>query len=428
MASIQVEVNIHNKRKDGTVPVQIRVTHKRHHARLRTNLVAYPEDLTKDGRLKGNLKRRADRLVQDMYDALEHVSYFDLENGDVQFVASAIKRYMDRQDWHLDFFEFADTYINNNTRITESTKGTYIIALSALARYVGKRELDINDISFPFLQDFVTFLLNEPKYHYDSRLKKAVPTKHHKRGGAGSRVYLTKLSTIFNAAKMRFNDEDMGDIRIPRSPFDKISFTVAPSKGQSPLDLDTIRRILHAETDREAERCALDTFAVSLGLMGANMADLYEATPPVKGVWHYERKKTSSRRADKAEMRVKVPKCLEPYLERMTAGASGDRWLNLSNRFSCTNFATKSVNDALKSWAKRNGLKPFTFYSARKTWATVANSKDCGIDKALIDECLAHIGEYKVADIYIQRDWQRVWEANEKVCKLIWSANSQETN
>jgi len=420
MASIQAEVNIRNKRKDGTVPVHIRVTHKRQHARLRTNLVAYPEDLTKDGRLKGNLKRRADRLVQEMYDALEHVSYFDLENGDVQFVAEAIKHYLDKRDWHLDFFKFADTYLNNNTRITESTKSTYIIALSALARYVGKRELDINDITYPFLQDFVTFLLNEPKYHYDSKQKIVVPTKHYKRGGAGSRVYLTKLGTIFNAAKMRYNDEDMGDIRIPRSPFSKVSIPVAPSKGQRPLDLDTIRLILHAETDKASEREALDTFAVSLGLMGANIADLYEAIPPIKGTWKYERKKTSSRRADKAEMRVKVQKCLSPYLERLTAGAKEGRWLNLSSRYSCANFATKSINEALKTWAEKNGIKTFTFYSARKTWATVANSKDCGIDKALIDECLAHIGDFKVADIYIQRDWQRIWDANEKVCKLIW--------
>ena len=71
MATIQAEVNKFNKRKDGTIPVQIRVTHKRKFARLRTNLIAYPEDLTREGKLKGNLKRKADRLVSDMYDALD---------------------------------------------------------------------------------------------------------------------------------------------------------------------------------------------------------------------------------------------------------------------------------------------------------------------------------------------------------------------
>ena len=420
MATIQAEVNTHNKRADGTIPVQIRVTHKRKHARLRTNLVAYPEDLTRDGKLKGNLRRRAERLVQEMYDALEGISYFDLENGDVQYVAARIKQALDKKDWHLDFFAFADTYITNNTNITESTKHTYNIALSALTRYVGRRKLDINAITVPFLQDFMAFLAKEPKYHYDSKLKQAVPTKRKKQSGAGDRAYLSKLATIYNAAKQRYNDEDMEDIRIPRSPFERVSVAMPSSKGQKPFALETIRQIIQAEPKKDSERWALDAFIVSLGLMGANMADLYDAVPPVKGIWRYERQKTASRRVDKAEMKVKVPDCITPFLTRLSTGAKEGKWLNLSKRFRNSNYATICINKALKSWAENNGLNPFTFYSARKTWATIAHSKDCGIEKALIDECLAHIGDYKIADIYIQRDWQRIWDANQKVCDLIW--------
>ena len=420
MATIQAEVTKYHKKKDGTIPVTIRVTHKQKIRRLRTNLVAYPEDLTRDYKLKGNLKRRADVLVKEMYDTLDDISYFDMEKCDVDFVVAHIRRKLDKDEWNLDFFTFADSYIQGNTHITESTKHTYRIALSALARYVGKRELDINSITLPFLQDFMAFLANEPKYHYDSKLKKTVPTKKKKRTGSGDRLYLAKLATIFNAAKKRYNDEDMGDIRIPRSPFDNISVSAAPSKGQKPFDLDTARTIIRADANKDGERWALDLFVVSLGLMGANIADLYEAVPPKKGIWHYERQKTASRRADKAEMMVKVPDCIAPFLERLTVDAEEGKWLNLSRRFARPNHATKCVNVALKSWATKNGFEPFTFYSARKTWATIAHSKECGIEKALIDECLAHVGDYKVADIYIQRDWERIWEANRKVCELIW--------
>lgn len=419
MATIQAEVNKFNKRKDGTIPVQIRVTHKRKFARLRTNLIAYPEDLTREGKLKGNLKRKADRLVSDMYDALETISYFDLQNGDVNFVATYIKKHLSKEDWHLDFFEFADTFLQD-AHITESTKHTYQVALSALARYVGKRELDINEISLPFLQDFAVFLANEPKKYFSKKQGKLITTKKAKRTGTGDRVYFAKLSTIFNAAKKRYNDEDMGDIRIPRSPFEKITVAASPSEGQDPLPLSTIRLIIQAEPRLQAERDALDLFLLSLGLMGANIADLYEAVPPVGGIWGYERKKTSGRRSDRAEMKVRIPDCVTPYLTRLSAGASPDRWLNLSNRFANANYATKSTNANLKAWAKNNGLPEFTFYAARKTWATIAHSKECGIEKALIDECLAHVGDYRIADIYIQRDWQRIWDANEKVCSLIW--------
>ena len=422
MATFQVEVNKSHKKKDGTIPVEIRVTHKRKHCRMKTNLIAFPQDLTREGKLKGSMKRKAEDLIHQMYDALEDISFFDLEKCDVKYVAERIKAKLEPENWNLDFFVFAKEYLEK-APITDSTRHTYEVALSALKRYIGTTTLDINDITLPFLEDFAHFLDNEPKYHYNSKLKKTVPTKLKKRTGTGAKAYFTKLSHIFNAARRRYNDEDLGLIRIPRSPFEKVEIKASPSEGQEPLPLKTVRLMIASTPSKESERNAIDLFLLSLGLMGANMADLYEATPPVEEQWDYKRKKTSRRRTDKAQMKVLIPDCLAPYISRLTVGAASDRWLNLSRRFNRINFATKGTNDALKVWAKNNGLTDFTFYSARKTWATIASSKACGIDKALVDECLAHIGNFKMADIYIQKDWERIWEANRKVCDYIWGTD-----
>ena len=75
------------------------------------------------------------------------------------------------------------------------------------------------------------------------------------------------------------------------------------------------------------------------------------------------------------------------------------------------------INMALRRWAEREGIKPFTFYAARHTWATLARS--AGVEKATVDEALAHIGDYRIADIYAERNWSLAWAANDKVMALF---------
>lgn len=80
------------------------------------------------------------------------------------------------------------------------------------------------------------------------------------------------------------------------------------------------------------------------------------------------------------------------------------------------------MNKQLKAWALSKGLEQgFTFYAIRKSWATIARSRPLCLEKATIDECLVHIGDYPVADIYIGRDWELLWEANEKVMSYVFN-------
>ena len=41
------------------------------------------------------------------------------------------------------------------------------------------------------------------------------------------------------------------------------------------------------------------------------------------------------------------------------------------------------------------------------------------MDKATIDECLAHVGSLRTADIYIEKDWDVINAANRKVLALF---------
>ena len=426
MATLSFEIG--RGRKDGTHSIVIRVNHAGVIRRIPTSLVARPDDLTKDGRRIRSraLKEKIDDLLREMYKAVEAISYFDLQTCNVDYVKNRILDYHSRNHFKLDFFAFAKEFSSAIT--VPATRQTYEVAANALGKYMaatfGVEVLDVNAITVELLRGFVSFVDNAPKEYYRKAAGKVEKTTHKKKKGTAAKAYLSKLGSIFSAAKEKYNDEDAGVIRIPRSPFAKVKVKASPSDGQKPLPLATMRALVTAEAKDEYERASLDTFIVSFGLMGANLVDMYKAAPPATE-WKYRRTKTEHRREDHAEMHVGVPDCLRPFLQRLTLHARKDRWLNLSWRYSSVNSATKTINDLLKRWAERNGLAPFTLYAARKSWATIARSKACGIDKAVVDECLAHVGDFRLTDIYAVRDWEVMRAANEKVCNLVFASENK---
>lgn len=402
-----------NRRKDGTYPVNIRVTFKGKTRRLATTLSATQGDLSRSLKIKNaQILNRTDALIAQMRDAVKDISPFDLEAQDVDWVVRHIKDRLAGEQFRLDFFEWSDRYILTKA---ESTRKAYVSALNTLERFLGERRIDINAISRPILLGMMEMVDNEPKMHFDAREKAVIPSSKAKIPRGASTRHLGKLEHLFNAAKDYYNDEDAGRILIPRSPFSKIVKVYPPSDGQDNLGVELMQRILDAQVDTRVMRTALDLFIVSFGLMGANMADLYYAKP-VTAEWVYNRRKTASRRQDRAEMRVRIPAQLRPYLERLQG--RGGWWLNELHTFaSSKDFATQRVNRCLKRWCEDNEVEPFTFYAARHTWASLA--RKAGVDKSTLDECLGHKGTFQVADIYAERAWDLIQEANLKVLDLF---------
>lgn len=404
-----------NRRKDGTYPVKIRVTFKGVSRRLPTTMVCKSQDLTRGNRIKNaDILSKSDELISRMRMVVKDISPFDLDCRDVDWVVAKIRDRLSMDDFHLDFFEWSDKYILTKG---ETTRGVYVTAVNALERFLGRRTLDINEITKSMLLDFVEFVDNEPKMWRNPRTGEYVRCKTKKISRAASSRNLANLQHIFNAAKNRYNDEDADKIVIPRSPFDKIGKVFPPSNGQKNLGQPLMQKIISYQTDNRSIRIALDIFIVSFGLMGANMADLYNAKS-IDGLWVYNRQKTRTRRADKAEMRVQIPDVIQPFIKRLQA-ENCKGWLlpvlheTSNSKDSCSTY----VNRALKKWCEENETTVFTFYAARHTWASLA--RKAGVEKATIDECLAHKGEFDVTDIYAERSWDLLQEANRKVLELF---------
>lgn len=400
--------------KDGNYNVKIRVTFKGVSRFLPTTLFCNQAELTRQGRIKQcNTLSRAVELCDRMRQALSDVSPFTLESQDVDWVVRHIRNSMQVERFSLDFFEWADQVIQTKK---ESTGRIYGLAVNSFRRYVGD-SLDINEITATMVKEFIAWVNVSPVSRSAGRGKKNsfesnVP--HH--AGAGERK-AKYLAYIFSLAQEKYNDEDSGRILIPRHPFGRVKKTLPPAfKGQKSIGVAGIQMLIDLEPDGVVESRARDCFLISFLLMGANTEDLFRAMPPKAGVWEYNRAKTKDRRVDKARMRVYVQNELHTYVDKYL-DQTGKRWLNLWQTFSTTASLTNSLNAGLKSICERCGLEHFTMYAARKSWGTIARS--IGIEKATIDEGLDHVGDFKLADIYIEKNWDIINEANRKVIDLF---------
>jgi integrase len=407
-----------NRRRDGTWAVYIRLTFKGVSRRIPTNLAATAADLTRTGRIKSaDLLEKANSLVSRMRAALQDLTLFELESWDADRVVGRIRERLGAETFRLDFFAWADKYIKGKT---PSTRRTYDQALGALERYLGRRELDVNAITRSLLLGFVDYVNTEPKIH-TGRPGEWAPTERAKIPGAAAARHVQKLGHIFRAARDRYNDEDSGAILIQRSPFDTLRLPVPVSTGgQRSIGAEAMQRVILARPEDRKDQIALAAFVVSFCTMGANLADLWAAAPPSGDVWTYNRQKTRERRADGAQMRVTIKDPALPFIAllRDATRQNGALWLpGLRELASTKDICTTKVNARLRAWADREGLPGFTFYAARHTWATLA--RRAGVEKATVDECLGHVGDFALTDIYAERSWELLDAANDKVLALF---------
>lgn len=413
------------RRKDGTYPVKIRITFKGVSRRLPTTLVCRDADLTRSGRIKNaTILEKAGELISRMRSTTEGLSPFTLEAWNVDQVVAHIHQALAAESFRLDFFAWGREFIRGKA---EGTRAGYTTALNALARFLGRDTLDINDLSRALLVEFQEWADQQPRTYYNYRKGVYQSTSRSNTPGGNSGRWLSRLAHIHQAAKERYNDEDAGRILIPRSPFDTIPRRRVISKGENSLPVEVLQRIIDARPAHPQERTALAAFIVSMGTMGANMADLWEAPAGIAQKWRYFRSKTRERRADRAEVIVRIEPQIAGFIKALQDEADSPWWLPALHRWKSSRIADTMVNKYLRSWCEREGLEPFRFYAARHSFATLARRN--GVEKATIDEALGHLGDYRVTDIYAERNWELSWEANARFLELFrWPGEESDNN
>lgn len=414
MATFKAVVQEHHKKTDGTYNIKIRIIHNRKIKYIGTPWYVGKNDLTKSLKLKNHgYIDMCDDLIR-AYRKRCDVYGERLQSMTVDQVLDIITR-PSNEHFSLDIIEYARLYIKE---LRESghmgNARVYEIAIDNLVKYAGRERIDISEITANFISGWIKWITAQP-----------APSRKEK-GNRAQSLYPAQLRAIHNRAKAEFNDEDNGIVRIPLSPFAKIKLPKVPVSRKRALTVEQMRAIVSLEyTDnglpfgQNRFNLAKDVFLISFGLLGMNAVDLYNCTDYRNGRITYQRSKTKNRRADRAEISVKVEPEIAALIEKYR-DEDGERVFGFYHSYGSVNTFSNALNYGLKKIGRTIGIEDLEFYAARHSWATIALN-DAGIDKYTVHTALNHVDEnMKVTDIYIRKSWMPIDKANREVLNLLY--------
>lgn len=388
----------HHIKDDGSCNVKIRITHNRKIKYIATTEFARKGDYTKDYTIKNNtLIKRLAILIDDMQTIISEIGTFPVKAMTVEQLVRTIENKISNEEFNLDFFEFANQHIKakKEKQKGKASADNYSCALKSFKAFNSVESMDIREITSTLMRRYEEHLVE--KYGKDAR---AVSQ------------YTACIAALHKQARLKYNDNELGIVHI-RNPFEFYKPPKQKIAKKRMLEPEVIQKLIDVRTTLGGVyKKAVDAYLLSFALMGTNMPDLHEALRK-DNVILYNRRKTRERRQDNAEMQIRMETICQDLFNDVLDG-SGERAFYFHKQFQLYTSAGKFVNDTLKDVAKFIGVKPFTLYSARHTWASIAYS--IGIHKSLINDCLCHVDpDMEVTDIYIKKDWSVLWEANKKV-------------
>lgn len=404
----------HQRKEDGTNFIRIRVTHARKSKYIKTGISVEPADLTRSGKLKhqGKIDLAQDE-IRKMREITDKMPTYSLSVMDVGEVVEHIRvKQEEGKGFRLNLVQYGQ---EKAAKMKPSTGRGYLSALNCLVRFL-KHEPDIAELSVKMLRDWEAFIIAEGKMV--NNVKKRSLKESKKSKGEGSvRRYTAAMRSLYRMARKEFNEPDRGLFRIPTDIFEYYDPPKAKPAEHRDIPAEWVQMMIdQREGLTGTERLGVDVFLISFVLMGVNIVDLYHMKKPKGGVLHYFRTKTKDSKTDRAEMFVRIEDCVRPLCE---AYMGKDGAFCFRERYTRVNNFNVVVNRGIRLWIARNGLEDFTFYSARHTWGTLASSKRVEIDSRVVTDAMTHSSRSAMDDVYIRKDWERVWDANAKVLALF---------
>jgi integrase len=419
MATFRIIPLLGNENQQGLIPVVIRVTHKRLHRYIPTTYVVHRSQLDKSGRIRENdklLKPQLNSLWNELQNILNTLS-FRVNAYSPDELKEYIKKKLLGDSESIDFFAFAQEYVGSIKKNQPATAVNHMIALANLRRYVGDSQLNIRDITEKFLHAYIAWMGREGGVVKAKGGRKA---RYKPLGARGQSLYLGSIRKLFNEAQKRYNDYDKDDIPIPNRPFDRIKLQKAKAQKTSDvkaLTVEQLQAIRDYQPNHTGDELARDCFMLSFYLCGINSVDLYSCTKISNEIITYNRSKTFDRRMDSAEVRVRIEPEAEPLYFKYRGGKGVFKF---SERYATRSNFNAALNKGLKKIGAAVGISDLTFYYARHSWATLA-SNECRIPVETVGMALGHSDAKLITNVYIKKDWSKVFEANRKVLDLLSS-------
>ena len=408
MATFKTYVDSYT-REDGKRSVRIRIYHNSASTSLATPYYVDKTQVTKGGKIKDvAIVDACNELIRNWRNTIANYG-LAIDTLNVKELVQLLKQ-SKSTGGVLDLVEHILKVAD--TKRAEQTQHNYRVVASSLKSFLGGHTLEINNLTPQILQS------------YEEWLRKGGKT-------AGTITqYITLIKSAFNTACLWYNDDDADKIVITRQPFRKYKVPTPPVAAPRAIDLATLQAIADLPTEprfNSQRNLGRDLMLLSFGLGGMNYADLY-ALPydALKGDYiEYKRQKTKNARADEALYRIYICDEVRPLLTRYL-DPTRKRLFIFHRRFPAGNFPTK-VSCAVKAVEKAVPYeRHYIYYSARHTYATLAYNV-AGIDMYTVHELLNHSdGEMKITDRYIERDWQKLFDAHKRIVALVnWEKISE---
>lgn len=392
-------------REDGLRAVRVRVYHNGSSTAMSTPYFVDKTQVTKGGKIKdAAIVDACNELIRNWRNTITNYGSA-IEALDVKELVAMLKQ-SKGDGVGLDIVEHI--YKVAESKRAAQTQHNYRVVAASLSRYLDGRGLDINQLSPQVLLAYEEWLRKDGKT-------------------PGTIVqYMSLIKSAYNTACLWYNDEDADKIVVTRQPFRRYRMPAVPVVAPRAIDLATLQAIANLPTEprfNSQRNLGRDLFMLSFGLGGINYADLY-ALPydALKGDYiEYKRQKTKHSRADEALYRVYICEEVRPLLTRYL-DPTRKRLFIFHRRFPAGSFPTK-VSCAVKAVEKAVPFeRHYIYYSARHTYATLAYNV-ANIDKYTVHELLNHADkEMKITDRYIERDWQKLFDAHKRIVALVdWS-------
>lgn len=395
MIHVRVYLDNRSRKQDGTSPVKIGVTHMGRDFLVSTGVSCRPENWSDGSVARGepNYKTK-NSLLHNKVNQI-NLLLLDLErkglNPSLSRLKQMIKNELNGESKNdLTLIDVLDEHVKFKTK--KNTIESYQQTRAKITD--AGMNISINDISVKWLRGFELYLKNIPVSVNSIAL--------HMRNIRAVNNYAIE-SEYTNAYPFR-------KFRIKKEDTEKRSLTIA--QLQAFLSYDCEPHMIRYR----------DYFFLTIFLCGINLADLVEIKEIRDERIEYHRSKT-----DKLYS-IKV----EPEAMEIINRNKGNRYLvNIKETYSDYRSFNSKLNKMLKRFGpvetvNKKGKKQYkplfqklSIYWARHTWATIA--AELGVSDEVISQALGHSTANPTTAIYINRNRDKIDEANRRVIDAVMS-------
>jgi hypothetical protein len=238
----------------------------------------------------------------------KRIEYFTCEN---------LRDFLETHNQEIDFIKFCNEHIQQlKADGREGTAANHLTVRNSLTDFFRRGNVSIMEINTNMIKSFDRFLRGRREIIRLNQGKLVTKTSAGLKD-QGVHNIMRDLRTLFNEAKKKFNNEDLGIIKIPHYPFKNYKLPKKPPTQKRNHTAEQIRLIRDIEltADSRAE-LARDLYILSFYLCGMNAVDLYRLQDYKGNRIEYNRSKTEGQRIDNAFISIRIPEPAKPLLDK----------------------------------------------------------------------------------------------------------------